>query len=302
MKSFIYLDTDMINSYIAQIDNGLITLQTQTSQSTSNTEKQTTHTASVEGDADLKFLGKGFETKVDYIYNYIRSKTDSNLYSDVETKVLHDNAFHQVINYLEKENLFAKNDIEIGEFIKHKGQFYLLDLDYYKKLFDNDDFVSMMNEPKLIELDRICEEQLNEMTKGMTISREIRRSPQYKEIEKKIDQFKKDETNKMDEDNIELKKQLNLLLNIFPYKSFICIDQYLVIFDEKYLREDIQKAPFKYGGEINLVGYVTNTTHVNTTSSFFSGPGDMINTILKSLFETEEDLYIVHPIALYYEK
>jgi len=31
MKSFIYLDTDTVNSYIAQIDNGLKTLQTQTS-------------------------------------------------------------------------------------------------------------------------------------------------------------------------------------------------------------------------------------------------------------------------------
>ena len=99
----------------------------------------------------------------------------------------------------------------------------------------------------------------------------------------------------------ELQKQLSLLLKIFPYKSFICIDKYLVIFDEKYLREDIQKAPFKYGGEVNLVGYVTNTTHVNKISSFFSGPSDMINSILKSLFETSDDLFIVHPIALYYE-
>ena len=39
MKSFIYLDTDTVNSYIAQIDNGLKTLQTQTSQSSSSTEK-----------------------------------------------------------------------------------------------------------------------------------------------------------------------------------------------------------------------------------------------------------------------
>lgn len=81
----------------------------------------------------------------------------------------------------------------------------------------------------------------------------------------------------------------------------MCIDKFLAIFDEKYLREDIQKAPFKYGGNINMVGYVTNTTHININSTFFSGPSDMINTILKSLFESEEDLYIVHPIALYYE-
>ena len=133
-------------------------------------------------------------------------------------------------------------------------------MDYYKKLFDDADFIQMMNEPKLAELDKICEEQYNEATKGMTINRDIKRSSEFKEIENKIKQIKKETIDKLNNENKELQKQLSLLLKIFPYKSFICIDKYLVIFDEKYLREDIQKAPFKYGGEVNLVGYVTNTT------------------------------------------
>ena len=143
----------------------------------------------------------------------------------------------------------------------------------------------MMNEPKLAELDKICEEQYNEATKGMTINRDIKRSSEFKEIENKIKQIKKEAIDKLNNENKELQKQLSILLKIFPYKSFICIDKYLVIFDEKYLREDIQKAPFKYGGEVNLVGYATNTTHVNKISSFFSGPSDMINSILKSLLK-----------------
>ena len=96
MKSFIYLDTDTVNSYIAQIDNGLKTLQTQTSQSSSSTEKHSSHTTTAEGEADFSILGKGFDAKLDYIYNHIKNKTNTNLYSDVETKVLHNNAFHQV--------------------------------------------------------------------------------------------------------------------------------------------------------------------------------------------------------------
>lgn len=111
----------------------------------------------------------------------------------------------------------------------------------------------MMNEPKLAELDKICEEQYNEATKGMTINRDIKRSSEFKEIENKIKQIKTETIDKLNNENKELQKQLSLLLKIFPYKSFICIDKYLVIFDEKYLREDIQKAPFKYGGEVNLV-------------------------------------------------
>ena len=157
MKSFIYLDTDTVNSYIAQIDNGLKTLQTQTSQSSSSTEKHSSHTTTAEGEADFSILGKGFDAKLDYIYNHIKNKTNTNLYSDVETKVLHDNAFHQVIDYLNKNNLFSNENIEIGDFIKVKGEYHLLDLDYYKKLFDDADFIQMMNEPKLAELDKFCD-------------------------------------------------------------------------------------------------------------------------------------------------
>ena len=68
MKSFIYLDTDTVNSYIAQIDNGLKTLQTQTSQSSSSTEKQSSHTTTAEGEADFSILGKGFDAnQITYI-------------------------------------------------------------------------------------------------------------------------------------------------------------------------------------------------------------------------------------------
>lgn len=301
MKSFIYLDTDTVNSYIAQIDDGLKTLQTQTNQSTSTLEKQTSHTTSGETDANLSILGKGLDAKIDYIYNHLKSRTTSNLYSDVETKVLHDNAFRQVVDYLEKQSLFVNDNIQIGQFIKVQGSFHLLDLDYYKKLFDESDFVDMMNEPKLAELDKACEIEFQKATANMTINREVRRSPEYKEAEKKIEQIKEEAKQALDDSNAKLQKQLSLLLKIFPYKSIICVGNYLAIFDEKYLREDIQKAPFKYGGKINMVGYVTNTTYVNENSSFFSGPGDMINSILKSLFETTDDLYIIHPIALYYE-
>ena len=214
MKSFIYLDTDTVNSYIAQIDNGLKTLQTQTSQSSSSTEKQSSHTATAEGEADFFFFFKGFDAKLDYIYNYIKNKTNTNLYSDVETKVLHDNAFHQVVDYLNKNNLFSNENIEIGDFIKVKGEYHLFDLDYYKKLFDDADFIQMMNEPKLAELDKICEEQYNEATKGMTINRDIKRSSEFKEIENKIKQIKKEAIDKLNNENKELQKQLSILLNI----------------------------------------------------------------------------------------
>ena len=92
-----------------------------------------------------------------------------------------------------------------------------------------------------------------------------------------------------------------MLLKLFPYRVLLSVDNYLAVFDEKFLRDDIKKAPFKYGGKAHLVGYVTNTTHSNEKSTFFSGPIDMINSMLETLFESNKGLTIVHPIAVYYE-
>ena len=301
MKSFIYLDTDTVNSYIAQIDDGLKTLQTSTSQNTSEESKQSSHTVNGEGDVDFSILGKGISAKLDYIYNHIKTDSSANLYSDVETKVLHDNAFKQVVEHLDKNNLISSSPNKIGQFIKVSGEFHLLDLEYYQKLFSEPDFIKMMDEPKLAEIDAAYDMEFKKAISGIPLNRDTRRSSEYKEAEKKLESAKKEARSELEKSNKELQNQLSLLLKIFPYKSIMCIDKFLAVFDEKYLREDIQKAPFKYGRDINMVGYVTNTTHINTNSTFFSGPSDMINTILKSLFESDEDLYIVHPIALYYE-
>ena len=59
MKSFIYLDTDTLNSYIAQIDDGLKTLQTSTKQLSNEREKKKASTIDGEGEADFTLYGKG---------------------------------------------------------------------------------------------------------------------------------------------------------------------------------------------------------------------------------------------------
>ena len=61
MRSFIYLDTDTVNSYIAQIDDGLTTLQTKTTQKSKENQKQSSHTADAAGKADFTIFKKGVE-------------------------------------------------------------------------------------------------------------------------------------------------------------------------------------------------------------------------------------------------
>ena len=299
MNSFIYLDTDTVNSYIAQIDDGLRTLQTITTQQSKDKQRQGSHTVDANGEADFTMFGKGLEAKIDYIYNHISSTTKSKLYSDVETKVLHDNAFKQVMEFLRDEDLFVTEEPMIGNFIDIEGELRLLDLDYYKSLFNEDDFIKLIVGPQkeLIEQEfkKIIEEE------EAKVSREAKRTAEYRKAISDIEKEKRAAIAEIDSKTAELRKQLELLLKLFPYRVLLSVDNYLAVFDEKFLRDDIKKAPFKYGGKAHLVGYVTNTTHSNEKSTFFSGPIDMINSMLETLFESNKGLTIVHPIAVYYE-
>ena len=63
MKSFIYLDTDTVNSYIAQIYDGLVQTQETETQSSQATDKQSEYTSDLGADADLKVFGKALKAK-----------------------------------------------------------------------------------------------------------------------------------------------------------------------------------------------------------------------------------------------
>ena len=73
MRRFIYLDTDTLNSYIAQIYDGLVQTQETETQSSQATDKQSERTSNLGADADLKVFGKGIIRILMSFRRYIRS-------------------------------------------------------------------------------------------------------------------------------------------------------------------------------------------------------------------------------------
>ena len=138
MRRFIYLDTDTLNSYIAQIYDGLVQTQETETQSSQSTDKQSEYTSDLGADADLKVFGKGIEGKMDFTYRHLKETSNTELISDVQTKLLHDNAFDQLMNYLNKNEHLSNHNI--GDFIEINDEFYIMDLDYYKKIFNDKKF------------------------------------------------------------------------------------------------------------------------------------------------------------------
>ena len=102
---------------------------------------------------------------------------------------------------------------------------------------------------------------------------------------------------------IETTATTNMLASIIPYPQIMCISNYVVVLNDEYLRDDLKTASFKYGGKIKVVGYITNkvTAQGDSAISVFAGIGNSINALLKIFFENADEMYIVHPIAIYYD-
>ena len=128
MRRFIYLDTDTLNSYIAQIYDGLVQTQETETQSSQATDKQSEYTSDLGADADLKVFGKGIEGKMDFTYRHLKETSNTELISDVQTKLLHDNAFDQLMNYLNKNEHLSNHNI--GDFIEINDEFYIMETNY----------------------------------------------------------------------------------------------------------------------------------------------------------------------------
>lgn len=294
MRRFIYLDTDTLHSYIAQIYDGLIQTQETETQASSTTGFGNEKSIQLEGDAKFKILGKGIGAKANLAYKHLKDTTTAELISDVQTKLLHDNAFDQLIDYLNAEKAF--NSDNIGDFILIEDSFYIMDLEYYQKLFTNDSLVNFIKENEEKELIAALEQQ-----KEIQLAMPDVNQKQIKEAFKKSKFEIKSKVNEQYED---IKKTIDMLIALIPYKRTLCISNNLVVLNDSYMRDDLDMTSFKYGGKIKVLGYITNRIgdpSLTENLPELAQAGAALNEMMLSFFTKQPTLNIVHPIAIYYE-
>ena len=112
MRRFIYLDTDTLNSYLAQIFDGLIQSEDSETQHQKKVNKQNSVTTSLAGKIALKLFGKGVDANAQATYQHLKTVADDEMVRDVQTKIMHDNAFDQFMNYLHEHKLL--NGVDVG--------------------------------------------------------------------------------------------------------------------------------------------------------------------------------------------
>lgn len=292
MRRFIYLDTDTLNSYLAQMFDGLVQSEDSETQYKKVVNKQNSIKTSLAGKIAFKLFGKGIDANAQATYQHLKSVADDEMVRDVQTKIMHDNAFDQFMNYLYEHNLSEGNDI--GSFLVVKDEFYIFDIAFYQKLFVENGFIDMLMQIQDMNIKKEAEEQTEEFP------REQRRN---KNTQGRMNEAVQNALDKNHENWDSLKKMVEMLAAIIPYPRILCISNYVVVLEEKCMRDNISTAAFKYGGKITVVGYITNKVmaQANTPISTFSGIGDSMNTLTKMFFENIDEMYIVHPVAIYYD-
>ena len=291
MRRFIYLDTDTLNSYLAQMFDGLIKSQDTETQKSKSIGKQNKFSGGLAGQIAFKLFGKGIDATAQATYERLKSVANEDMVKDVQTKIMHDNAFDQFVEHLQDNELLG--GAEIGNFIFMEDDFYIFDIAFYQKLFDKNGFVEALEDIQKTTAKKEAEQKLQEFP---------REQQRNKNMQKRINEIVNEATAQNHEEFESVKKLIDMLATIIPYPQILCISNYIVVLNEKYLRDDLSTAAFKYGGRINVVGYITNkiTTQGNAPISAFAGIGNSINALMKIFFENADEMFIVHPVAIYY--
>ena len=298
LKQFIYLDNDIVNSIIAQTENGFVTdisTETETEDEKKTQKEGGTHISGTAGGSILK-LAKA-EAAFD-IEGKIGSENSHRSSSrELINKTLHDAAFNiayagvkpRVISFDDKD------DGSYGDYIEIKRVFDFVDFDYLGNLFAKGGIIDFI---KKSEKEKI-ETAVNSATESMNRQQQRNNGSHIKAKIKQLVSASEKQYN-------DAQDVIVALQNILPYKRMlISYDGYLIPLDDKYFRIDPVNLGFKYGGEITCVGLITNIigedTNPNDEKNIFATLQFTVNEALRTVLPTKENnLIVVHPIAVYY--
>lgn len=300
MKQFLYLDTDIVNSIIAQSEKGLI--QEQSEENGSDKKKDTHISGSMEGSgtAGGSFLKLAkAEANLSLSGELGKEYVSSTTSREIISKVLHDAAFDIAYGYIKPQKLsVGKNDSgEYGDYVELTRVFDFVDMDYLEKLFSKNGLIDFLkkNDKEKIET------EASRATGGMNRA-------QLRSTEKTIKSELKKLIAESDKQYDDIHDTILAFRQLMPYaRMMISYDGYLIPMDDQYFRIDPQNLGFKYGGEITCVGMITNIigadTNPNDPKNMFATLQFTVNEALRKILPTnKENLCVIHPIAVFYGK
>ncbi len=297
MRHFVYLDTDILNSYLSQINGGLLNStynETIDEVATTKSDKTEPNKGSFKTEIGIKPLLNFTLTEDKDSINTTNTLSQIETGRELITKILHDNAFDLFISYLRKDKLIKSiEDSKLNDYVAIDSDFIIRDLKYISGLL-SENFIDCMAEQTAISIIKQSE-NTNLNNNNIKKQEERKKENAKKEIKKQFGEYR---------------KMFEIIDEMMPYSQFIICDNCLVPIRDKYLRETLKQIRFNYSGKIKIVGkYTSVLKNAVNKGSRENGTFGEFNCILDNAFKElymnfldfNDNMKIILPIALYFE-
>lgn len=290
MRRFIYYDKDGIESYLAQITGGVSISSSKEITTGEEKSKITENKKNINSDIGAKLAGIGAEIQEDITTGETNGQAASRLVKSLEEKVISDYAFDKVYNYFVNENIIKTDNFNIGDVINLNENVTFFDFDYFEKLFSDKGAYTFS-----------IRQQKNEIK----VFKESLTSQQKQDIQVKLKLKELDEQIKSaEEERKTLLETIDVAKNTLPYTRFIMTKDCLIVLNDNNFRDNPQNVAFKYGGKIDVIGYVTNIisedNNLIAAENNFAEIYKFVNQVLLKLYNDKTKIYVIHPLAMYY--
>lgn len=290
MRRFIYYDKDGIESYLAQITGGISISSSKEITTGEEKSKITENKENINSDIGAKLAGIGAEIQEDITTGETNGQAASRLVKSLEEKVISDYAFDKVYNYFVNENIIKTDNFNIGDVINLNENVTFFDFDYFEKLFSDKGAYTFS-----------IRQQKNEIK----VFKESLTSQQKQDIQVKLKLKELDEQIKSaEEERKTLLETIDVAKNTLPYTRFIMTKDCLIVLNDNNFRDNPQNVAFKYGGKIDVIGYVTNIISEDNdliaAKNNFAEIYKFVNQVLLKLYNDKTKIYVIHPLAMYY--
>jgi hypothetical protein len=314
------MDTEFLNSFIAQTYDGLVTETSMESAEgvyeDSILEQGENSNSFIEGrfktgELDIPLILKSpsgeLVTRIQpgtYSSEKVTlSQTESG--KEIISKKLHDNALSKFEDFLYENEILKEDNSTVveGDFIKIKSEFQIVDFSYLENIINPEKLTEFTHLESLENIKNV-ENQFKAAQKS-ELKNHLKN--QLKLLKSKVD----DEIKSFKEQLQIIKSAIEYIQDILPSSSFIKMKNILLPLKEEFLRGSSKDIVFKYGGkntnvDLTLVGKVTKKITETELPKFdnhfeFYQFSELINYVLSSMNILNKGDYIVSPISLYFE-
>lgn len=264
-KDFIYLNTNFLESFIAQKYKGFPKEMQAIRILESSDEKigeKSNSEDSINGKIGTGLFGaEGNATTITEGMQFNQNNTETA--QNVVVKVQKDNMYNSFFTYLQHNDLLTDTtnpDIEM--YIRLHDTFYYVDFDRIQKL---------------------CDENYR---------------CTYQSYDNNSTEFSFERFD-------EIRNKITLLKELIPFDALLCNNDYIVLLDQIWLRNKKEHLGYLLGGKINIVGKVSKALQTDNEMPDVIRILNMIQQCTLSMlhdlgFCVSDKVYIISPIAIYH--